>query len=246
MQPEPPCTVTGAGGSYVDVYESAAPDAKPLLDVAEGEDQVFRLGPRAGVGAERRLKIRYDDIVGWIDARYLACRLSPAEARQQIETRARDAVVALKAYDMEHFSRFVHPVKGVRFSPYAYVEPSQDLVFSPTQVAGLQDDMSERLWGYYDGSGDPITLGFPGYYRRFVFDRDYSTAGNVAYNNNRSEGNTQDNSFEIYPGAIVVEFYVAGTGPAFQGADWRLLRLVFERHGEQWYVVGVVHGEWTI
>jgi hypothetical protein len=28
--------------------------------------------------------------------------------------------------------------------------------------------------------------------------------------------------------------------------DWRSLRLVFEEQGGSWYLVGIVHDQWTI
>ena len=30
------------------------------------------------------------------------------------------------------------------------------------------------------------------------------------------------------------------------GMDWRSLWLVFEKLGAEWFLVGVVHGSWTI
>lgn len=47
---------------------------------------------------------------------------------------SREVVGALKAQDGKRLAALVHPKKGVRFSPNAYVDVASDLVFSSTQV----------------------------------------------------------------------------------------------------------------
>lgn len=44
-----------------------------------------------------------------------------------------------------------------------------------------------------------------------------------------------------------VEYYVEGTLVGGQpGNDWRALRLVFELVDGRYYLVGIIHDEWTI
>ena len=57
---------------------------------------------------------------------------------------------------------------------------------------------------------------------------------------------TLNNVAEVYPEAVTVEYHVEGSAPELGGLDWRSLRLVFERVEDTWYLVGVVHDEWTI
>ena len=98
----------------------------------------------------------------------------------------------------------------------------------------------------YDGSGLPITLTFEGYYTAFVYDQDYATSPQISLNQRLGVGNSLDNSREFYPGAMVVEYYFAGFDPQFGGMDWRSLRLVFQLAGGEWYLVGIIHDQWSI
>jgi hypothetical protein len=58
-------------------------------------------------------------------------------------------------------------------------------------------------------------------------------------------GNSIDNSSEFYPEAKIVEYYFSGFDPQYGGMDWRSLRLVFSELNDTWYLVGVIHDEWT-
>ena len=173
--------------------------------------------------------------------------LSEAEAKKVIAGRAREVLQALKGKDMNRLSSFVHPRKGVRFSPYNYVEAESDLVFSRKQVKGLLASRKRYLWGAFDGSGDPIRLTFRAYHKRFIYDVDFLRAKQVAYNGESlAHGNAINNIRDSYPRAIIVEHYIPGTNPKYDGMDWRSLWLVFEEQNKMWYLVGVAHGEWTI
>ena len=107
-------------------------------------------------------------------------------------------------------------------------------------------DRTKHLWGDYDGTGDPIRLTFSAYYRRFIFDADFSGA-KPTYNAPPAAANTtRDNLREEYPNAIVVETPVSGRDPEREGMDHATLRLVFEQHKDRWYLVHIVHDQWTI
>ena len=172
---------------------------------------------------------------------------SPKEAERLIAGRARQVILALKAGNIGKLATFVHPQKGVRFSPYASVLPDEDRVVKKNQLAQMWASNTRYKWGAYDGSGDPIRLTFKKYHRRFIFDHDFANAKSVRYNGEvMGHGNTLNNVRAIYPGAIAVEHYFPGFDPKFDGMDWRSLWLVFEKKGNEWYLVGIVHDEWTI
>jgi hypothetical protein len=172
--------------------------------------------------------------------------LSAQQARDIIEMTASRAVQALKSRDMSELSKLVHPLKAVRFSPYAFLDVKADVRFTAAMIRGALTDSKVRLWGRYDGSGKPIRLSFSEYYKRFVYDRDFAHASEIFYNSTQgSLGNTHDNSREEYPEAIIVEFHVPG--PAGRDdSGFRGLRLVFEQYRDAWYLVHIVHDEWTI
>lgn len=176
-----------------------------------------------------------------------SAQLASKDAERIIAGRARQVLLALKAGNMSKLSTFVHPQKGVRFSPYASVLLDEDRVLKRNQLTQMWASNRKYNWGSYDGSGDPIRLTFRKYHRRFIFDHDYSRAKDRAYNpENMSHGNTPNNIREIYPQSIAVEYHFSGFDERVSGHDWVSLWLVFEKKAGQWYLVGIVHDEWTI
>ena len=158
-----------------------------------------------------------------------------------------DKIVSLlKDKDIENLSYFVHPEKGVRFSPYSNIDKDNDIVFSKDEIVTAFYDDKKYLWGSFDGTGDPIKLTFEEYYNRFVFDADYTMADEVDFNQLIGMGNTIVNIDEVYPNGSFVEYYISSQNPQYNGLDWRSLRLIFERDNKIWYLVGIAHGEWTI
>lgn len=152
----------------------------------------------------------------------------------------------LKDKDMDDLSDFIHPTKGVRFSPYGYVDVENHLVFTTDQVDDLEDDTEIYTWGSYDGSGEDIDLSFNDYYDDFIFDVDFSDPELIGNNVIIGIGNTLVNIEEVYPDGHFVELHFKGFDPQYEGIDWRSLRLVFEEVDGDWYLVAIIHDEWTI
>lgn len=157
---------------------------------------------------------------------------------------ARDVVAALQANDGERLAGLVHPQQGVRFSPYAYVDRERDRVFSSQQIKQFWTDRHTYTWGDEDGTGDPITLTPAQYSARFVMDRDFANPSSINVNADRASGNTRNNAAEAYPSGTRVELYVAPASGESE-FDWAALRLVFEQVAGTWYLVGVIHDQWT-
>ena len=152
----------------------------------------------------------------------------------------------LKTKDMDDLSDYIHPSKGVRFSPYGYVDVDDHLVFTSEEIENLDDDPGIYTWGAYDGSGEPIELDFNEYYDRFIFDQDFSNPQIIGNNVRIGQGNTLENIGEVYPEGRFVELHFQGFDPQYEGIDWASLRLVFEEVDGDWYLVGIVHDQWTI
>jgi hypothetical protein len=184
------------------------------------------------------------DVGGWVQSRYLARQYG--EADPSVAARAGQIVAAFRDQDWAAVASSVHPDEGVLLSPYAYVQEGADLVFSADQFAGLAEDETVYRWGVFDGSGKPIEMTFLDYYARFIYDADFAWPSAVGFNEFVGAGNTIDNLAEVYPQARVVEFHLPGSDPRYGGMDWRSLRLALEQVGETWYLVAVVHDEWTI
>jgi hypothetical protein len=206
-------------------------------------------GPGQGVAGSTWVPVRYREIEGCVNGRYLARQEGQAE--DAVAARALEAILAIRDKDLVTLSALVHPEKGLRFSPYAYVRvggdpDDRDLVYDATEIAGLAGDETVRTWGIYDGVGTPIELTFDAYWAHFCYDVDFAGAHVVGYNQRVGWGNTIDNIAEVYPEAVTVEYHFTGFDPQYGGMDWRSLRLVLEEWAGRWYLVGLVHDEWTI
>jgi hypothetical protein len=185
------------------------------------------------------LKVRDGQHEGWVTARDVVCRVPSEEAQDIIAKQAAEVMQALKTANMPDLSRSVHPVKGLRFSPYASVDAKTDVVLTASQLKGTLQDPAKRVWGADDGSGAPIRLSFARYYHKFVYDRDFAQSPQVTYNKG-DKGTNQ--TWEQYPNAIVGDYGLPETGST-QGEH---LRLAFEQHEGKWYLSGIIHDGWTI
>lgn len=157
-----------------------------------------------------------------------------------------EIINAIKDKDFPKLSTFVHPTKGLRFSPYDFIDTETSKVFTVEEVRNLGDNHQVYMWGHYDGSGEPIELNFNDYYERFIYDADFANPQVIGNDVAVSYGNAIDNTKEIYPNSHFIELHFKGLDPKYEGMDWRSLKLVFEQEDGKWYLVAIVHGEWTI
>lgn len=171
--------------------------------------------------------------------------LSEAEAERAVGALVRDTLAAFKARDGTLLAGLAHPSKGVRFSPYAYLSAT-NITLSAAQLRSGFTDPTKRTWGITDGRGDAITVTFADYSRSYIYSRDFAASTRTAYNRTIGQGNTIDNTASVYPDAILFEAYDPGPDPRLTDVQWQCVRLLFERSGERWFLIGVIHGEWTI
>ncbi|MBC7088058.1 MAG: hypothetical protein H5T96_06160 [Tissierellales bacterium] len=164
----------------------------------------------------------------------------------EVLLRAIETVNYLKDKDMEGLASVVHPLMGVRFTPYEYIDLQNDLVFTKDRIATFLDDTQSYTWGFFDGTGEPIVMTFSEYFDRFIYDADFANPQMIGNNYSIGKGNSLNNIEEAYPNAKYIEFHFSGIEPEYEGMDWRSLRLVYEEMNGIWYLVGIVHGEWTI
>lgn len=175
---------------------------------------------------------------------------SPADVAELVEPLRR----ALVARDTAYLASLAHPEKGVRFEPYPYLDDHPHVVLTATEIAAGLTDPTQRDWGSYDGSGDPILLRFAAYFDRFVQIPEASTA-QVSVDRILGSGNTVNNIREVYPAATILELHHPGRDPDLGGMDWASVRFVFERvpiaadgptPSSSLKLVAIVHDEWTI
>ncbi len=146
---------------------------------------------------------------------------------------AAEAELVLKTLhdrNMAELAAHVHPVKGLRFSPYIHIDPKRSVVLQAVDLPTALEDSRTRRWGSEDGTGDPIVRSFASYFARFVYDRDFLAAPQRRMNEFGGKSSTTPNVREIYPDAMVIEAHVPGTKREDGGLDWASLLLVFEQY----------------
>jgi len=153
---------------------------------------------------------------------------------------------AIQQQDWAGLASYVHPDLGVTFTPYSTVDPDIDLNFTAGQVKALAQDKTVYTWGVEDGRGDPIQMTMTQYVERYVYDSDYTQAPQIGVDRIITGGNALENLPEAYPGCRFVDFCFPSADPVNNGTDWTSLKLVFQPGETRWYLVGIVHGEWTV
>jgi hypothetical protein len=171
--------------------------------------------------------------------------IEPEYAKNIIQEISDTVIRAIGSKDSKTMSDYIHPVKGVRFTPYTHVSLERDMVFDKEAINKFFSDQNSYLWGFYDGIGNEIEMTPSEYYNKFIYSRDFLNAESIGYNQVLSSGNMIENQFEVYDDPIVVEYYFSGS-PQYAGMDWRSLRLVFEQYEGDWKLVGIIHNQWTI
>ncbi len=153
----------------------------------------------------------------------------------------------MKNKDMKNLSDYVHPKRGVRFSPYGYIDEQSSIIIQADKLPKMMEDQTIFTWGAYDGSGENISLTYTKYYEQFVYDVDFASANIIGNNKIVSTASTSVNNLaQVYPKEVFVEFYFAGFDAQYAGMDWKSLKLVFENKDDKWYLVGIIHDQWTI
>lgn len=153
---------------------------------------------------------------------------------------------ALKNGDMNILASWVDS-EGVRFSPFASVNTEEDLVFTSDEVKGLMEDTKKHVWRTLPAIEDKIELTYAEYHKRFVYDADFIKEGKIAENKGIAQGGEINNLNEVYPpdSYDFVEYHIEGSDPGAEVSDWRSLRLVFKKIGEDRSLVGIIHDQWT-
>lgn len=162
-----------------------------------------------------------------------------------VEEKATQAVQALKRKDLKALAALVHPVQGLRFTPYTYVNGGRNVFIYANDLPTALQDLNYHTWGEHAGSGEPITMTFAEYYDRFVYDEDYASAPEVTWDEPMDHGSMIDNAADAYPGSRIVEYHFPGFDEQYGGMDWRSLRLVWQELDGVPYLVGIIHDEWT-
>ncbi|MBT8399182.1 MAG: hypothetical protein KJO98_01800 [Rhodothermia bacterium] len=159
---------------------------------------------------------------------------------------ADEVVQHLALQNWSELAEIVHPQSGVLFSPYGFVDMQHAVVLDRNDLRSAATDSTQRIWGRFDGTGEPIRMTFSEYYERFIYDAAYAAIECGAPNERIGQGNTLNNIGEVFSDeSVFIECHHPGSD-RYAGMDWRSLRIVLEPAARRWLLVGVVHDEWTI
>ena len=153
---------------------------------------------------------------------------------------------SLKVRDYEALAAYVHPERGVTFSPYSTVNLETDQNFTADEIRLLEEDSNRYLWGYTDGRGTPIQMTIAQFLEEYIFSEDYTQATAVGVDQIVMSGNALENLQEAYPDCRFVDLCYPNLDPAYEGLDWCSLKMVFAPTQAGWYLVGLIHSQWTI
>jgi len=205
-------------------------DILPAGESSQGEDRMW-------------IAVVYGEITGWVDLDFLAEQRGILP--EELITLGQQVLENLRIGEYSPLTALIHPDICLRFSPYPYLGPENQLI-CPTEMEALTKSEDNIGWGHYDGSGLPINLTFSEYHQKFVYDQDYRKPDVVGFNIEVSSGNAINNIPEIYPDGVMIEYHFPGIDPQYSGLDWRSLRLVFIPVNGHWHLAAIIHCEWTI
>jgi len=152
----------------------------------------------------------------------------------------------LKNKNYSAFANYIHPVEGIRFSPYGFVDTAHDMKLSKQKFINQVREQDMVIWGKFDGTGDPIQMTLNNYMHRFVYDVDFVKPEKRSVNEIIGSGNSLNNLQLVYKDCDFTESNFSGFDKKYAGMDWRSLRLVFKVRDRKFFLVGIVHDEWTI
>lgn len=162
-----------------------------------------------------------------------------------LTTIATEILTALKAKDYKAFTAYFHPTDSVLFSPYGFIDTKTSKKLTKATFTKLIEERGSVNWGSYDGTGETIRLTAQQYLEKFVYNADYLHAEKTAYNQIIGKGNSLNNLNEVYSKHPFVEYYFSGFDQKYEGMDWSSLRLVFSTYKGNYYLVAVIHDQWT-
>lgn len=158
----------------------------------------------------------------------------------------RAVLETLKKKEYASLGSYFLPGSPVRFSPYGFVDTTGDVKLTATELTALLSSGKKIHWGEQDGSGDPILLTAQAYFEKYVYDADFLHAEKTGIDRFIGWGNSLNNLREMYPGSRFIEYHFSGFDKKYGGMDWTSLRLVFKETNSRYYLVAIVHDQWTI
>lgn len=151
---------------------------------------------------------------------------------------------SIKNKNYKVIADYIHPVDGIRFSPYGYID-SADLKFDSAAFITSANSNDKFIWGTSAGSGEPIQLTFNEYFSEFLYDANFLQPEKFSIDTLSSRSNYPYPFQDFYHNTHFTESYFSGFDEKYEGMDWRSLILVIRKFEDRFYVCGILHDEWT-
>lgn len=161
--------------------------------------------------------------------------IDPVTAKQIIEGRAKLVIQVIENIDMQTFSHYVHPMKGIKFGDSPRLD-TKDKVFMKNEIIDFFKDNEIYLWGQEVPSGLDILLTKKDFFTYYIY-HDFSKVVKIGYNQIITDNGYPETQFRDYPNSIIVEFGFPNVKNLF---DWEGFRIVFQEYENVWYVVAIL------
>ena len=173
-------------------------------------------------------------------------KLSSEESQAVIETVDSEIIILLNQRNYTQLANYIHPEKGVRFTPYSESKATDQLLTKEEFLDNIKTDPTLN-WGYYanpdNPEGFPIELTLNEYLETFVYQGDYINSDVIGYNERVNHHFFFLPEFEHieYKDSIVVEHFIDD-----DSYDFLSIKIVYQKYEESWYIVAFINNEWTI
>lgn len=160
---------------------------------------------------------------------------------ENLESKGKLILSAWKNKDSASLASFVDPEQGVRFTTSTTVSGDNDLIFAADEFSDFFQGTDKFTWGISDGKGEAIELTPSEYYAKYIWDKDYSTPTQTAVDKYIGVNTKENNWKNVYSDAKLLTYYLKGKTQN----DWSSLSLVLRLQNNTYYLVGVIHSQWT-
>lgn len=165
--------------------------------------------------------------------------------QDSIKATGAQVLALLKTHNYKELIKYFS-ADGVLFSPYGFIDTAKSKKLSPEDFLQAVDKKWILTWGSFDGTGEPIKLTVPSYLKKFVYNADYLSAEAVGFDEVMKQGNSLNNLEVIYPNHHFIDYFFSGFDQKYNGMDWTSLKLVFENEDGQYFLVAIIHDQWTV
>ncbi len=154
-------------------------------------------------------------------------------AREAIGELSARVISAIARRDGIALAALVHPVKGLRISPYASAQGWNDLVFTARELPTVLRERHVYPWGR-----DPVTHALLSVSPTELFDRTFGAVDwSLDYVHFRELDETDDR-FDLFPRGVTARYEHRSKSDIF---DERALELVFVRWEKEHRLVAIAH-----